>query len=393
MNQRIRPSLDKPFNQPFAHAWVEIDLKALRHNFREACRLAHAGITPTMGQTMDMLAVVKADAYGHGMLAAVDVMRQEGCSFFAVSNINEALVLRSGFRDCRILMLEAVLPDCAQALVAADIRPALGSLELAKAVDREARRRGKLYPIHVKVDTGMGRLGVWHKNLPQFLTELLKLKNIFIEGFMTHFPLAEGDRTFTKNQAALFATLLAGMAKQEISFRFCHAANSMGLAGYKNSYFNLARPGIILYGLYPVARLRSRVDLQPVMSVKTRVLLVKTIYKGCGVSYGHIFKARKSLCTAVIGVGYSDGYRRSLAPQSYVLIKGKKCPVLGRITMDQVIVDVSRADNVVAGDEVVLIGSQGRASISMDDFASWADTIHYEIACNFGNRLPRKYIR
>ena len=374
-----------------ALAWVEIDRQALRHNFKEARRLAQLHLQPRLNRGIDLLAVVKADAYGHGMLEAVRAFAKEGSRFFAVSNIDEALQLRA-VSTVRILALESCLPELAPLLVKNNITPAIGSLAFARAMDRAAGRARKLVPIHIEVDTGMGRLGVWHEEVPAFAAAILKLKNIYIEGFMTHFPVADSDRKYTEKQAELFSTVVADLIREGVSFKYLHAANSMGLAGYRNRYFNLVRPGVMLYGLYPDVSLRRAVDLKPVMSVKARVLMVKEIEKGRGISYGHTYRAPRRLTAAVISIGYSDGYRRAFSGKAHVLINGRPCSVLGRVTMDQTIVDVSAAGDVRVRDEVTVIGRQGKHIITMDDLAAWAGTINYEIACNLGNRLPRNCV-
>ncbi|MBF0387599.1 MAG: alanine racemase [Candidatus Omnitrophica bacterium] len=370
-------------------AWVEIDQAAFKHNFREAQRLARVLLEPVFNRQVEVLSVVKADSYGHGMLAAVKVFRKEGGRFFAVSNVNEAAVLRSGgFRD-QILVFEATLTETAGAMVKLAVTPALCTLEMARALDRAAGKAGKLMPVHIKVDTGMSRLGVWYADLLPFVRKVLKLDNIYIEGFLTHFPVADSDRKFTELQSEVFSDTVADLIKESVPFKYLHAANSMGLAGYKNHYFNLVRPGIMLYGLYPDKSLRGKVDLKPVMAVKTRVLLVKTIHRGRGISYGHTARAAKDTPVAVLAIGYSDGYFRALSNKAEVLLNGKRCRILGRVTMDQVIVDISQAGRVKTGDIAVVLGRQKSGEISAEEIAAWAGTINYEVTCNLGNRLPR----
>ncbi len=372
-------------------AWAEIDLKAIRHNFREAQRLARILLEPVFNRQVDILSVVKADSYGHGMLAAVKVMQKEGGKFFAVSNINEASALRAGGCRHRILLFEATLLDAAREMVRLDLTPALCTLEMARALNIEAKRAKKLLPVHIKVDTGMSRLGVWYEDLLPFVRKILKLDHIYIEGFLTHFPVADTDRKFTELQGNVFSNAVADLIKEGVPFKYLHAANSMGLAGYKNRYFNLVRPGVMLYGLYPHKSLRAAVDLQPVMTVKTRVLLVKVIHRGRGISYGHTVRALKDTPVAVLAIGYSDGYFRALSNKAEILLNGCRCRILGRVTMDQVIVDISRAGRVKVGDIAVVLGAQKGGVISADEIAAWAGTINYEVTCNLGNRLTRVY--
>ncbi len=375
-----------------AMAWCEINSSALRSNYREIKKLAIKQLEPRRGREVDILSVVKADAYGHGMLTAVSLIMKEGGKFFAVSNLEEGITLRSSGFKGRIILFETTLLEQAPALIKYDLTPSISTMDLARALDRLARKANKVIPVHIKIDTGMGRLGVWHKELVDFVVTLQKLRHITIEGLFTHFPVADTDPSFTDQQIDHLAEAVFALIKKEVPFRYIHAASSMGLLGYKNHFLNIARPGVMLYGLYPGSSLRKKIMLRPVMSVKARVLLTKTIHKGRGVSYGHTVRMMKDTPIAVLGIGYSDGYSRAFSNKAKVLINGRFCPVLGRVTMDQIIVDITRAGKVKLGDEAVILGRQGKNSITADDLALWANTINYEIVCNFGNRLPRRII-
>ncbi len=375
-------------------AWAEIDLSAARHNFLEIRKLANAQLEPRRIRDVDILSVVKADSYGHGMNEIAKVIERAGGRFFAVSNVEEAVTLRLSGNKRPILLFETTFPALAKAIVQYDLTPSVCTMDFVRALDRAARRARKIMAVHVKVDTGMSRLGVLHTDAALFVKEITRFKNIRIEGIFTHFPVADTDKTFTEKQIEAFSDVIAELIKSGISFKHLHAANSMGIAGYKNRYFNLARPGVMLYGLYPSRKLRSGISLKPVMSVKAKVLFVKTIRRGSGISYGHTFRALSDIPTAVLGIGYSDGYRRSFSNTAHVLINGLPCPVLGRVTMDQTIVDISlalRGGAIDIGDDAVVLGSQRGSVITADDLAEWAGTINYEIVCNLGNRLPRVY--
>jgi len=372
-------------------AWVEIDINAIHHNFRELRKLAGRQLDRRVNPKVHLLSVVKADAYGHGMLEVARAIEKEGGRFFAVSNLEEAVTLRLSGNKHRILLFEATLPGLAAKIIKYGLTPTVCTLPFVQELDRAAKKAGKTVAVHVKIDTGMGRLGVWHLEASAFIKKIAKLSNIRIEGLMTHFPVAETDREFTEKQMIWFADVVADLLKAGIPFTYLHAANSMGLGAYRNRIFNLVRPGVSLYGLYPDQSLRKKVKLIPVMSVKARVLFVKTIRSGWGVSYGHTFRAKKTTPAAVISMGYSDGYLRAVSNRAHMLINGIPCPVRGRVTMDQTIVDISKAGRVRIGDEVVIIGRQGKRVITADDLADWAGTIHYEITCSLGNRLPRFY--
>ena len=242
----------------------------------------------------------------------------------------------------------------------------------------------------------MGRLGVNEDQALGFVqTVREQCPNLVLEGVYTHFPVADSDRDFTLGQMRRFRDIVYSLGNQFITFEYVHAGNSMGLGDYKSDLFNLARPGIMLYGVYPREDLKKKVLLKPVMSVKTRIIFVQTIAKGRGISYGHTFKAKEDITVAVLPIGYSNGYLRSLSNKAFVLVEGVRCPVVGRVTMDQVIVDVTAATLSgripKIGDEVVIMGDQKGASVSVDEVALWAGTISYEILCSLGNHQPRVY--
>ncbi|MBF0331350.1 MAG: alanine racemase [Candidatus Omnitrophica bacterium] len=378
-------------------AWVEIDLKAVLHNYNEIRKIARRQLEPRRGRAVDILSVVKADAYGHGMLEVAGVIAKEGGAFFAVSNAEEGVMLRKRLgKKPRILLFEATIIDLIPHLIKYDLTPAVCTMDFTCAYDKAAARRGRRLPVHVKIDTGMGRMGVHHTDAVGFIQGLSAFKHLKVEGLFTHFPLADTDEAFTCAQMDDFAKVVSGAIERGIAFTFLHAANSMGLSGYKNRLFNLARPGVMLYGLYPSENVRMLVSLKPVMCVKATVLLLKTIAAGSGVSYGHTFKAPRDIPVAVVSIGYSDGYLRALSNKAAVLLNGVRCPVLGRVTMDQIVVDITQAldvGQVNVGDEAVVMGRQGRGFISADELAEWAGTIHYEITCSLGNRLPRVMLK
>lgn len=378
-------------------AWVEIDLKAVQHNFTQIRKLARRQLDPKSGHDVDILSVVKADAYGHGMLDVAGVIAKQGGMFFAVSNAEEGVTLRKRLgKKARIIVFEATILSLIPYLVKYDLTPAVCTVEFARSFDKAAARSHKRLPVHVKIDTGMGRMGVHHTDALGFIQVLSAFKHLKLEGLFMHFPVADTDEAFTCGQMNDFSSVVAAAIERGISFTYLHAANSMGLSGYRNRLFNLARPGIMLYGLYPSDNVRDMVALKPVMGVKATVLLLKGIARGAGISYGHTFKASKDIPVAVVSIGYSDGYLRSFSNKASVLINGVRCPVLGRVTMDQIIVDIEQAleaGQVNVGDEVVVMGCQGKGCISADELAAWAGTIHYEITCNLGSRLPRVYLK
>ena len=370
--------------------WAEIDLEALVHNYVQLQKLATKNMTKNAG----IMPVIKADAYGHGMLEIANVLSQQKCNFFGVSNAHEGISLRQAGHKQKILLFESTLPEDANMIVAHGLTPTVGSLEFAQALNREAKASNTQLPIHIKIDTGMGRLGIDEDDVERFVEEIRKkYTQLELEGVYTHFPLADSDREFTFSQMRRFRDIVFKLENYFITFKYVHAGNSMGLGDYKSELFNLARPGLMLYGSYPSEELKKKVSLKPVMSVKTRILFIKMIKKGHGISYGHTFKAKQDITIAILPVGYSNGYLRSLSNKAFVLVAGVRCPVVGRVTMDQVMVDITPIGlsgyMPKAGDEVVLIGDQREENISVDQVAEWGGTISYEILCSLGSRIKR----
>jgi len=366
-------------SEPFM-TWAEIDLSALRHNYKTLKK-----------NFVELLPVIKADAYGHGMIEVAAELNRLGVKMFGVSDVIEGMELRrSGFKN-QILLLESPLPETVADVVTCGLTPTVSTLELARALDREAEGRGQKIKIHIEIDTGMGRLGVWHEDAVDFIRRVASFSSLIIDGIFTHFPLSDSNAKFTQQQLKDFAYTVNSLGNLKNKIRYIHAANSMGLASYKNSILNLARPGLMIYGLYPREDLRKKIKLKSVMSVKTRVIYVKELEKGRGVSYGHTYVAKKKMKVATLSIGYSDGYFRILSNKSAVLIHGQRCPVLGNVTMDQIIVDASKVKAIKIGDTATVLGSEKKESISAEELARLANTINYEIVCNLGNRLVRDY--
>ncbi len=381
---------------PHPHlAWAEIDLRAIEHNYRQIKRLL---IKKSGSQeAAKILAVVKADAYGHGMAKVVSVLKNLDVAFFGVSDAIEGMALREQGIKQAILLLESSLPMFVPQIVDYDLTPTVCAWNFAKALNAYAQSTHKKTDVHIKVDTGMSRLGVNYEEAGEFIRRVQKLPQLSIRGIYTHFPIADTNPAFTRLQAQKIFELLKNWGPAAKSIEYIHASNSIGLAGYEaqsfdsSQKFNLARPGLMLYGLYPHPRLKKAIALRPSMQVKARVIFLKRIKKGQGISYGHTFVAKKDMTVATLPIGYSDGYMRCLSNKAEALIAGQRCPVVGRVTMDQTMVDVSHLKTIRLGMEAVLLGTQGKQTISADDLARQAGTISYEILCNLGNRLSREY--
>ncbi|MBF0511943.1 MAG: alanine racemase, partial [Candidatus Omnitrophica bacterium] len=348
--------------------WCEIDLKALAYNFEQLQKLASKNMSHPSG----IMPVIKADAYGHGIMEVARVLDECGCKYFGVSNAGEGIALRrAGFKQ-KILLFESTLPAEALDIVEYDLTPSVIAKEMAMALNHAARQAKRQVAVHIKIDTGMGRLGIREDHALDFVASLrVQFPHLQLEGVFTHFPVADTDRDFTLNQMRRFRDIVYSLENQFITFSYVHAGNSLGLGDYKSELFNLARPGIMLYGVYPLTDLKDKVHLKPVMSVKSQVLFVQTIAKGRGISYGHTFKAKEEMTVAILPIGYSNGYLRALSNKAFVLIQGVRCPVVGRVTMDQIIVDVTTAtlsgQIPKIGDIAVIMGTQKGATISVDE--------------------------
>jgi alanine racemase len=271
-------------------------------------------------------------------------------------------------------------------------------MELAEALSTEAQELGKAAKVHVKIDTGMNRIGVPPEDAVNFVKQVLQLKAIEIEGIFTHFSVSEStddnrDKTFTESQIGRFKQVIGALEENGIRIPIKHAANSGGVLNFPSSYFDMVRPGIMIYGLYYSRETAVAEKLQPAMSFKTAIVHLKTVPPQASVSYGRTFVTEKESIIATLPVGYADGYNRLLSNKGEVLVKGRRAPVVGRVCMDMTMIDVSHVAGINVGDEVVLFGKQGDAEIPMDEIADKTNTIINEVACSIGKRVPRVYLR
>ncbi len=370
-------------NELYRPTWVEIDLSAIDYNLKLVKEIVGAG--------EKILAVVKSDAYGHGMLKVAGHIAQE-VDFLGVASIDEALVLRRSKIKKPILIFESCFPHYAEAVAQYDLTPTVCSLVFARSLNLQAARFKKKVNVHIKIDTGMGRLGIWHSAARKFIKGLKRFSNLHIEGLYTHFPCADTDKEFTLRQIADFKFLIRQLRQDGIHIPICHAANSMGVIGYKESYFDMVRPGLMIYGLYPKDNLEPRIKLKSALSLKSKVIFVKKTPPGRSIGYGATHITKKTTYIATIPVGYNDGYLRSLSNEARVLIRGKGYKIIGRICMDQLMVDVLNK-GVRMGDEVTLIGKDKNSVITVEEVSRLAGTIPYEIACSIGNSAQRFYIK
>jgi alanine racemase len=368
--------------------WAEIDLAALERNLRR--------IRAALPAHMRYVAVVKADAYGHGLPQIAARLMHAGADLFAVANLAEAAALREVGPDWPILVLGALLPDEMRFAPDYDVIATVSSAEEVEQLDRAAAAARRPLDVHLKIDTGMGRLGAWHEELAPVYQALRRTAYLRLAGIFTHFSCSDDDPSFTAEQRRRFlAALQSQCPGLDPTGLLIHADNSGGLDTIEQAGpFNAVRVGLLQFGIRPVAKsLLSAVDAEPVFSFRARIGLLKTLPAGTGISYGRTHTLARHSRVAVLTAGYGDGIPRALSNRGHVLISGLRCPILGRVTMDQTIVDVTDlpAGTPRVGDEVVLIGRQQTAELPLTEFSRLADTIPWETLCSVTKRVPRLY--
>jgi len=375
MEQSIRP------------VWAEVNLNSLEHNMKEIKK--HA-------KDKKIYAVVKADAYGHGALDVAPVFLASGATALAVAVITEAMELRRSGVKAPILILGYTPLTFGRQIAEYDIEQTVYDLDYARELSRIAQKENKKVKIHIALDTGMGRIGL----LPDetglnSVREMRKLPNIILEGIFSHFSTAdEGDKSYSEYQLKVFNDFVSKLEAEGIKFNVKHLSNSAAIMDLPQAHFDGVRPGIIMYGYYPSDEvLKDKLDLKPALTLKTNIVHVKTLPKGMYISYGRKFITDRESVIATLPIGYADGYTRALSNKGKVIINGKLAPVVGRVCMDQLMVDVTDAGEVKVGDEAILLGEQGNTKFNADDLAKILDTINYEIICMIGRRVPRVYIK
>ncbi|MBC7188711.1 alanine racemase [Candidatus Aerophobetes bacterium] len=365
---------------------VEIDLDAVVYNLRQ--------IRLKVGENVKIMAVVKADAYGHGALEIAKAAISGSAEWLGVANVEEGVKLREGGIKNPILVLGLSFPEEGELAIKYELSQTVCTLEFARNLSIRARKIGKPARVHVKIDTGMGRIGIIAEEAVDFIKRLLVFDGIKLEGIFSHFARAEEKNgEFTTKQIQRFNMVINELEREGIKVPIRHIANSAAILNFPATYFDMVRPGIMIYGLYPSDNLANSLSLKPVMSFKTCIVYLKDVPPGTSLGYGRSFVTRKKSKIATLPVGYADGYSRKLSGKSCVLIRGKRAPVVGRICMDMMLVDVSHIPDVKIGDEVVLFGRQGEEEISVQEIASLQETINYEILCNVGNRVFRVYLK
>ena len=369
---------------PLYNAWAEIDLDLVRYNV--------SLIQSQLKEGTKLLAVVKANAYGHGLKEVSRIVLESGAQWLGVTSITEALELRRFYPFVRILILSAGMYDHSELIVKHNLTPIICSRQMAELLNKAGEASGKKVKVHIKIDTGMGRLGAWYEKALEFVIYVSKLPFIEIEGICTHFASAGSravDIKYTKEQLQNFSTVLDSAEKHGIIIPLKHIANTGAALLMKDAQFDMVRAGIGLYGLLPSSDFSFPFELKPILALKSRVAFVKEVNPGRTISYGRTYTVNKKTKIATIPIGYSNGYFRNLSNKGQVLIRGKRASVVGIVTMDQIMVDVGDISDVSVGDEVVLIGLQGNDEITASEVAKWAGTISYEVLCKLN--IPRVY--
>ena len=359
-----------------------IDLKAISHNIAE--------IRKKIGSRRDLMAVVKADGYGHGAVEVSLAALSSGATCLGVALPEECLQLRDAGVDVPVLVLGLIQPEEAYKTIDSGLEQAVSTVELADALDQEARKASTHIKVHIKVDTGMGRIGVSPQDALELVRTISRFKNLDLTGIFSHFPSAdETDKTFTKRQIEIFNDLVQGIEDAGFRIPKRHMANSAAILDLPESYLDLVRPGIMIYGLYPSMEVSRSIKLKPAMTLKTDVIYVKSVPAGTPISYGRTFCVDRKAVVATLPVGYADGYYRSLSNQGSVLIRGRQVPLIGRVCMDMCMIDVTGIKDVRPGEEVVLFGENP----PVDEIARKIGTINYEVVCAVGKRVPRIYVQ
>lgn len=375
------PSETEPTLRPLRPHWVEIDLEALAHNVRR--------LKTIVGNVATLFAVVKANAYGHGAVAVARTALLNGAGAIAVASLTEAVELRDAGIDAPILVMSYTPSQAVRQAIRQNITLTLYDLELARTYDRVARETGGNLRLHVKIDTGMGRLGVMASEAITFFRALLNLSHLEVEGVYTHFATADDDADFMQEQLNRFKSVLVPLRAGGYAFRYIHCANSAATLRAPETHFNAVRVGLAMYGLSPSEEVPVPDDFRPVLTWKTQVAQVKMLPAGHSAGYGRTFIAESPTRIAVLPVGYADGIRRSPGNWGHMLVRGAEAPVVGRVSMEKTLIDVTHIPGVAIGDEVIIIGEQGDKRITAGDIARRLQTISYEIVTSAAQRAPR----
>ena len=363
--------------------WAEVCLKSLAHNISEIKKLTKT----------EVMAIIKADGYGHGAVQIADTLLNNGADCLGIATVDEGLELRRAGITKDILVLSLTSELRFREVLSHNLLQTVAGFEMAKKLSDVAVEMGITARIHIKIDTGMGRVGLRPNDCS--IDEILKIKDldrISVEGIYTHLAASDAqDKSFTYEQHKKFLHILSGLKAKGFTGYKEHICNSAGTLSFPELYMDMVRPGLMLYGAYPSEHVTKSIELKPVIGFKTRVTYVKYLEEGESVGYSRTYFVKRKTLVATLPVGYADGYSRGLSNKGRVIVNGQFAPVIGRVCMDQMMIDITDIDGVNVGDEVVLMGTQKEKTISADEIASLRDTITWEVFCNIGKRVPRIY--
>ncbi len=374
-----------PTTSTFLPTYASIDLSALAYNVTQLRGILRPGC--------DMMAVVKANAYGHGDIETTKALIRQGLSRVAVFSIEEGIALRQSGINAPIVVLGPLFPEQLGDLLAHQLTPVVSDMSILPALSQAASSFQTPYPIHLKIETGMGRLGITENDMRTLFTARNFPSTLHVEGLMTHLAEADGPTAeATQEQLNRFHDAITTVKAAGFRVPLIHAANSAGAVRFLDAQFSLVRPGIMLYGYHTLPDSVTVPHLKPVLSLRTTIAHLRTVQPGHKISYGGTFTAKRATTIAVLPIGYADGISRHLSNRGSVLIHGQRAPIAGIVCMDMIMIDVTGITGVAVGDEAVLIGRQGDGRITADDIAQWTGTIPYEVLCAIGPRVPRQYL-
>ena len=369
--------------------WAEIDLNAIKHNIKILKNL--------IPKNTKFMAVVKADAYGHGTVKVAQKAIQSGADMLGVARLHEAQELRDAGISVPILIFGFIFPNQLETLANLDLTATIYDYKIAKQLSIQACKKSITIKAHLKIDTGMGRLGILLDSKNRSVSnikEIINLPQIDIQGIYTHFASADSlDKSYCENQIEVFTDFLNKLKQQGIEFKTKHAANSAAIINFPKSHFDLVRAGLAMYGLYPNLEMQNneQINLKPVLKLKAIITSIKKVPKGFNISYGMTYQTKNKTTIASVPIGYADGFSRLLSSKGCMLVNGKRAPIVGRICMDQTLIDIGLMSDVKIGDEVVIIGSQGKETITAEEVALKASTINYEVVSSLTSRVPKFY--
>jgi alanine racemase len=379
-------SYDDSHNGINAGAWIEVDLDAISYNYDT--------VRSIIGDETRICSVIKADAYGHGVYEVARLLERKGVDCFAVAVLDEGIELRRSGITKPILVLGPLMPEQTAYILRYNLTQTIVSLDMAKELSREALLQNRTVKVHIKIDTGMGRIGVFYEDAAEFVKEVRNLPNIEIEGIFTHYATSDSeDKSYVMEQWENFNQVLNDLKAEGIRIPISHVATSATVIDQPFMKLDMVRTGLMLYGIYPRANMREKVELKPALTLKAKVSYIKEMKKRQSISYSRRYFAEVGEKIATLPLGYNDGFRRLFTNNGEVLIQGKRCPMIGTVCMDHIMINVSQLDEVNEFEEAILIGKQGDEEISVDELANRISTINYEVISGLGKRLPRIYRR